>query len=506
MENTQQAVKSRYTPGVAYPHLFCLLHWLLLASSLVLIASGFSQYASAPPPWSLFGGVLPDYFWAGRMHLIHNITALAFFPAILPSVWIYLRQRAVFRLTQFSLLFGGLALAVSGLVLFAPPASVNLYVPARWVHAITGLIVLPAALLWHLFEGLTRSRRALVYVFNPVSHLRLLPLVALLLVSAATTAVLLGGWPGHFPWRDLLAKRIPLVERDTADLAQLPWNEASPLVIGVASGAGFEHGHSEVTLRAMHDGQELFVRAEWVDAKEDRRNWPWKKTEEGWQHLVSSKNDEMVYYEDKFSLVFPIDRQWQFERFGCAMTCHVGGTHAYGYKASDHPIDVWHWKSTRTDPVGRADDKYWTTIDLDRRDVGRYGDPDQGGGYIKNLTEDTDHPAYLPDSLAVVRDGMMPTERANEYTPEAAERFDPGTIVPGVVASPFIGDRGDVCCQSSHENGRWTLILRRKLDTGSRYDVRFVPGEAHPFGCAAFNRTAKRHAYNMAVYRLVLAP
>lgn len=507
MENTAQPLQSRHSAGTAYPHLFCVLHWLLLGSTLVLILTGFSQHATSPAEWSLFGGVLPEFFWPGQVHLFHNIAALVFVPTTLVVSWIYLRYRAVFRFTQFVLLIGGVAMIVTGVVLFAPPASADLYVPSRWVHALAGGIVFPLAFLWHLVEGLTRSRRALRCVFNPLAHFRPLPWIAFVIVAAVTTSLLLGGWPLHFPWRNLVAKKIDPVAARVTDLAELPWDTVEPLVIGIASGAGFEHGQTVVTLRAMHDGDELFVLAQWRDETEDRINWPWEKTEEGWKHLVTSKNDETVYYEDKFSLVFPVKPEWQFERFGCAMTCHVGGGHPYGYKGCGRTIDVWHWKSTRTDPIGQCDDKYWSSLDFDRRDVGRYGDPsEEGSGYTKNLTEDGDHPPYLPDSLRVVHDGMMPTEHAVEYTAEAAERFAPGTMIPGVIASPFLGDRGDISCRSSHDNGVWSLYLRRKLATGSQFDTQFVPGKAYPFGCAAFNRAAKRHAYNMAVYRLVLEP
>ncbi|HYW79612.1 MAG TPA: ethylbenzene dehydrogenase-related protein, partial [Thermoguttaceae bacterium] len=410
------------------------------------------------------------------------------------------------RFSQFLLLIGGVAMVATGVFLFAPPASADLYVPSRWIHAVGGGIVLPLVFLWHLVEGLTRSRRALLYVFNPLARFRLFPLVAFAIVAAVTTSLLLGGWPGYFPWRNLVAKKVDPAVTRVSDLAELPWDSVDPLVVGLASGSGFEHGHTDLTLRAMHDGEELFVLAQWHDETESRIYWPWEKTEDGWKHFLTSKKDETVYYEDKFSLVFPVKPEWQFDRFGCAMTCHVGEGYPYGYKGCERTIDVWHWKSTRTDPVGQCDDKYWSTIDFDREDIGRYGDPKESGGYIKNLTDDGDHPPYLPDSLSVVRQGMMPTEHAVEYTAEAAEKFATGAVIPGIVASPFVGDRGDVSCQSTHANGVWTVFLRRKLETGSEYDTQFVPGEAYAFSCAAFNCAAKRHAYNMAVYRLVLEP
>lgn len=481
------------------------MHWLLLGSTIVLILTGLSQYATAPPEWSIFGGTLPAYFWPGRVHLIHAYASLVFVPAVLAATWIYLWQRERYRLTHFLLLIGGLALVVSGLAMSEPPVSPNLYRTARWVHAIFGLGVVPAAFLVHLLEGLTRYRRALIASFNPFSTPRVGPVAAFLVLAALTTSGLLGGLPGHFPWRDLTVGRIA-VPRRGLDLAELPWEEAPSLVFGLASGAGFPGGHTEVSLKALHDGQDIYVLAQWRDATEDRQYWPWKKTADGWQLLMTKEKDETVYYEDKFSLVFPVRPDWQFERFGCAASCHVDSGYAYGYKGCPGVIDSWHWKATRTDPVGQVDDKYWSTIDFTLTDVGRYGDPSEGGGYKKNLADDRSHPPFLPAVPGDVRQGMIPAKFAVPYTPKAADRIAPDTLVPGILASKFLGDRGDVTCQSVYEGGQWRVIMRRKLDTGSPYDVKFTPGQVYCFGCAAFNRAAKRHAYNMSTYRLVLQP
>jgi len=61
-----------------------------------------------------------------------------------------------------------------------------------------------------------------------------------------------------------------------------------------------------------------------------------------------------------------------------------------------------------------------------------------------------------------------------------------------------------------HEDGRWQLLIRRKLDTGHEgkdgrpTDVLFEPGGIYPFGCTAFDNTSKRHSYGLTPSRLVL--
>ncbi|MBN2474782.1 MAG: hypothetical protein JXB62_09250 [Pirellulales bacterium] len=495
-----------YSPGADFPYLFRWLHWLLWPSLIVLTLTGLSEHAVSSPDWSLFSGVLPEYLWPGRVHLYHLWASLVFSPAVIAALWIYVRTRDRYRLAHFLLLVGGVALVLSGLVLATWPGPPRVYVACRWVHAVAGLLVVPLAFLWHFLCGLSRYRRALIPAFRIWSRPKCLPVLGFVPLVLITTCLILNGLPVTPPWRELTAKRIPVADVDTDELETLSWNAAEPLKILLAGGIAFEDGCTEVTLRALHNGQELFVCAEWLDPDEDRQYTPWEKTDDGWRHLITNEDDESTYYEDKFSLVFPAAGDWQFERFGCAVYCHAGGGRAYGYKAADRMVDVWHWKSTRTDPVGQVDDKYWSVADLSAKDIGRHGDPKQSGGYKKNVSQDKSHPAFLPDGPAAVKQGMISADHAVEYSEEAAARIPAETIVPGIVAAGAVGDRGDVACTSRHEDGRWRVYVRRKLDTGSQYDVKFIPGQPYPFGCAAFDRSSKRHAYEYPVYRLMLEP
>ena len=135
---------------------------------------------------------------------------------------------------------------------------------------------------------------------------------------------------------------------------------------------------------------------------------------------------------------------------------------------------------------------------------GRYGDPKDGGGYKNNDSKDQPHPAFLQAERSAPGLGAILPGQEIEYTDELAAAIPPGTIVPGMISSPFQGDRGDLKCKSVHVNGLWTLYYRRKLDTGSEYDVRFEPGGSYAFGCAAFDHVSKRHAYSFNVFRLLI--
>jgi hypothetical protein len=374
------------------------------------------------------------------------------------------------------------------------------------VHAAFGLVVLPLGFFWHVFRGLTKYWRWIVPSFRPLKDPRWVQVGVFALAAVITTWVLFEGWPLNPPWRDLVAPRIEPASSAPADPSGLPWDRAEPVTMRLLNGAGFSSGQTDLTLQALHDGKDLYVKASWEDPSADRSYVPWRRVEDGWEYLQTSAKDETVHYEDKFSMIFPIEKSWLFDQVGCALYCHVDGEFRYGYKGGQPDVDVWHWKSVRTDPVGQVDDKYWSVVDLEAKDVGRHGDPSTGGGYTKNISEEGTEPLFLPEGPGAIRKGAILRDQAVEYTAERADEIPLESIIPGIVCSADEGDRGDVACTSTHRRNRWTLYIRRRLDTQSPHDVKFTPGGATSFGCAAFDHAAKRHAYSMPTYRLVLEP
>jgi hypothetical protein len=487
-----------------YPFLFRVLHWLLTASVVVLILTGFSLHAGSRPEWSLLDGKVPSWLWTGRVHYWHAWASLLFVPAILGACWVYMSRRRHLRPTHLWLLLGGVIAAISGVFLANPVQSASCHTLALWSHFLVGAVVIPLAFLWHGYTGFTRYVRSLVPSFHPWAQPGVVSLVVLLVVAVGTSCLLLNGWPFRYTWRDLHAPRIeaPL----SVDLKSLPWDESQPLHVQLANGSSMDEGRTLLTLRALHDGSQLYLRAQWADNDEDYDYWPWRRTETGWRYLQTSPKDECHCYEDKFSLIFPIQPDGDFERFACAASCHVHKDYGWGYKGTSRLIDVWHWKAARTGSVGQVDDKYWAEADFESKDIGRHGDPKEGGGYTKNRTDDVDHPPFLPDSLDAIYHGSFPKERAVPYTAEAGEAIAVNQLIPGVVTEAFIGDRGNVNCVSHYADGTWTLYIRRQLETGSDYDVQFSPGGCYAFGCAAFDHAGKRHAYALPTFHLVLAP
>lgn len=507
MTDKQEDVAER--KRVPYSHLFRIAHWLLSVSALALIVTGFVLHMVARPDWSLIGGY-PKWFPAGRAVFHHLLWSLVFVPALILGTVELVRARGVRRATQsrwvvnYLLMIAGLLTLVSAFPLLYESRPDWLYHLSRGVHAVAGLVIMPVALLLHIFKAFTKRRPLLLPVYHLFAQSRWATLTWLPVIGVAAYALLL-----QVPFKRTAASelRAAHTREQPASLKDLPWSDAKPLSARLSNGHGFDGGRTEVTLKAMYNDKELFMSVEWQDPKEDIQYWPWRKTADGWEHLVTDAKDEQVYYEDKFGIVFPLTSDPMFEKFGCAVHCHQSSRMPYGLKGTDedHPLDVWHWKASRTDPVGYADDKFWQGRDLAAKEAGRKADPTEEGGYAKNKNEDGTFPKWLPANAGAVRRGAILKEGAVPYSAEAAGRFAVGDEIPGIVIARAVGDRGDVRCESNYEGGRWQLLMRRDLDTASDFDLAFRPGGRYRFACAAFDHSAKRHAYNHRVYTLVLA-
>lgn len=330
----------------------------------------------------------------------------------------------------------------------------------------------------------------------------------------------------------------PILDGDPSDSS---WATGKPVMIRTVKGAN-DLDHVDVAVKAVHDGQYVYFQFQWRDADVSYKRYPLLKTAAGWQMLQTAyeRADENVYYEDKLSMYIT-----NVPNGSCASTCHLG-VGPYSAKGEKHGLhytqgevgDVWHWKAVRTDPMGELtgepgflDDQYFgPAVALpkdpkERYTGGYYPDPSEGGGYAYNFTKlDPEKPVgetyvlpqFLPPSdmgytnpdAGTSEQGQIwwiQKSQAIPYTREA-DTYPVGSIIPNIVISPLTGDRGDVRGKAKWHDGRWTLETRRLLDTGSDYDVAFVPGEPVYITVATYNRTQTRHGEQITPVRVMLQP
>ncbi len=232
------------------------------------------------------------------------------------------------------------------------------------------------------------------------------------------------------------------------------WYEAPELVVPLTG-----PGPAEVRLRAFHDGERLFLLAEWEDPAVSLNRY-WKLQEGG---------DWVRHFgEDGFAVLWvPGSLAEEFRAQGCAISCH-GATHR-----RDGPrgyFDVWSWGAQRSSQFGQAIDMV-----LDFGNGGRLrgdGQPAESGN-LPNENSQFRGPAAVP--LRVTEESArflrwsnaqpLPLERY-----EATKHTSVGWEVPYDLLRAGKGSRGDVAAAGYHAEGRWRLEMSRLFRTGNGDD------------------------------------
>jgi cytochrome b subunit of formate dehydrogenase len=324
----------------------------------------------------------------------------------------------------------------------------------------------------------------------------------------------------------------PIVDGHPHDAA---WSRASAVEIHTFQGANLAGGESTVRVRGVHDSEHAYLLFEWSDPTRSQKHLPLVKLDAGWRLMESryALNDENQFYEDKFAVMLS-----RSAKIGGGATqlghrplgdkpgpAHERGLH---YTTDGSFVDVWHWKSVRTGPLGQLDDNHFgpplgLPDKVDARYTGGYTqDPKAAGGFIENWKKMADsafvEPKRLPRDLAALHSRMGSLDldpqaadhgewwmRLTDTVPysKEADSYPVGTVIPSVlIDKPFEGDRGDVSAAASWKDGWWRLETKRKLDTKSRYDVPIETG-IHLW-VAVFDHNQSRHTRHLHPVRIVM--
>ena len=159
-------------------------------------------------------------------------------------------------------------------------------------------------------------------------------------------------------------------------------------------------------------------------------------------------------------------------------------------------LDLWMWRAARGGPLGYADDFH--VLDT------RLGD----GGKGAFMTPET--PTYMYDARKVGF-AAVPEERFEELLTrlplivgenavpfDAAATFKKGDLLPRRVLRPAEGGRADVLANSWWRDGRWTVELRRRLDTAQPDDKALVPGRTYVIGLGVFESMVSNRRHHVS--------
>jgi hypothetical protein len=186
------------------------------------------------------------------------------------------------------------------------------------------------------------------------------------------------------------------------------------------------------------------------------------------------------------------------------VVCHVpaGAPNAkegkFGTGSAAEKGDLWHWKAARSDPAGFADDTWLTVISAEKG--GRKSDAGKGGD-AKNMTDDKSKPKYmLSPGKRLAKNNILLAAHAVEIKDYSA--FKAGDTVTYRMPKTPEGSRADIKAVSRYADGKWSVILYRKLDTGNDDDVAFNIRKKYNFAMALFDDSGDENSYDSEVISL----
>ena len=276
---------------------------------------------------------------------------------------------------------------------------------------------------------------------------------------------------------------------------------------------------TDIELRAAYDDESVYFLMRWEDPTHSLERFPWVKQPDGTWKQLSNKDDtghDNTYYEDKLALFWNI-RSAGFAKKGCDKSCHItedgviagvktrsAGRH---FTASrDETLDIWHWKSARSNPVGQVDDQYLNADREQNKGWGRHSDDKTEGGYSNNSNAEGSAPAWMNPAPSnenrywVMGDTKVPF----------VDTFKPGDGIGGIVANAAHGSRGDIHARGVWKDGVWSLEIQRKLTTAhsnaDTQDIQFSDlSRSYLFGISVFDNSQINHLYHKKALTLKFA-
>jgi hypothetical protein len=315
----------------------------------------------------------------------------------------------------------------------------------------------------------------------------------------------------------IIAAKVAKAPDLAAGAADPAWAQAKAATVDLAGGANFKDGKTTAAIKAVYSGDTLYMLVQYDDPTQSIRRFPYQKQADGTWKKLSDPNDkggdDNLYYEDKIALIWNIGNSIKnFSQMGCMAACHAGEAgKPFGnkYLATEGELgDIWHMKSIRTGYIGQADDQYLdhTRYDKDKApEAGRKSDPKTSGGY-DDIKLVNGKPEFMHKSGTPANKGGTYYLKAEDKAPFDDSKFQPGDEVASILVAPLTGDRGDIASNIAWNNGKWSIVLARKLVTGSKYDVQFDNLDGtYEFGLAAFDNAQVRHAIHFGALQLKFA-
>ena len=325
------------------------------------------------------------------------------------------------------------------------------------------------------------------------------------------------------------AAEAPVIDGDISDAA---WRRASAQMIVTQHGANFDGGESKVEVRALHDGTFAYFAFTWTDPTRSLKHMPLVKQEGGWRLMRSaSPGNEAALHEDKFAVLLAaggphlIGKGIHFGRQPIPGKPEGATGRGLHYIAGGYG-DVWQWRASHGGLNGRVDNGHFgpPLPASAAHSAGRYPggfelDP-SSLPYQNNfelLSDRETYPLVRPRRFPKSREALLrlqsvsldperseaensawwlKTDETEPFSDELNERIPVGTVIPSVLLTPKEAERPtDVIGAARWASGRWSLEVKRRLDTGGAFDVAIKTGAL--MWVATFDHAETWHTYHV---------
>ena len=210
---------------------------------------------------------------------------------------------------------------------------------------------------------------------------------------------------------------------------------------------------SMISVKAGVYKKEVFFLFRWKDSTKDVLHKPYVWNSAKGAYVKGSQR------EDRLAVQFAMEGDYTTDWFS-----------GKSFKA-----DMWHWKAYRTNPNGLAHDKM-TIVSTKPMKRAYKGKTKNGKTVYIRRPSDKGSKLYKTTRYAKKEKDVMP-----KY----------------IIAKNATGSVTDIKAKGVWNNGEWTLLLNRKLNTGNSDDVVFHKGRAVAGGIAVFDHAGNdQHDYS----------